>query len=144
MVNVVNTMVKRSYIKIVGPPILKAIKELEKIAVDMPEHCIMNTVISTAMPPQLARDVGGTPYNTPFPRDPILSTFSLNYYQASGVMLSKERCENIISRSVTSLGNYDFFFEWNKDFTHDELMILIGKIDESLGKLGCLYTIVTK
>ena len=34
-----------SYIKIYGPPLLKAIKALEKIAVDMPEVCIMDNQI---------------------------------------------------------------------------------------------------
>ena len=37
----------KSYIKIYGPPVLKAIKALETIAVDMPEVCIWNTIIET-------------------------------------------------------------------------------------------------
>ena len=32
----------KTFIKIYGPPLLKTIKKLEKIAPDMPEVCIMN------------------------------------------------------------------------------------------------------
>ena len=35
----------KSFIKIYGPPVLKAIRELERIAIDMPEVCIIDTVI---------------------------------------------------------------------------------------------------
>jgi len=43
----------RSFIKIYGPPVLKAVKALEKIAIDMPEVCIMNTIISDIAPSSL-------------------------------------------------------------------------------------------
>lgn len=40
-----------SYIKIYGPPHLKAIRALEKIAIDMPEVCILDTVIERSPRP---------------------------------------------------------------------------------------------
>ncbi len=40
----------KSYIRIYGPPLLKAIRALEKIAVNMPEVCIMDTMIESSMP----------------------------------------------------------------------------------------------
>jgi len=49
----------RSCIKIYGPPILEAIRELEKVAVDMPEVCIMDYVIQKDLSPRIARDLGG-------------------------------------------------------------------------------------
>jgi hypothetical protein len=50
----------RSYIKIYGPPILEAIKELEKLAVDLPEVCIMDYVIAHDLSPEISKDIGGT------------------------------------------------------------------------------------
>jgi len=48
-------MPTRSYIKIFGRPILEAIRELEKLAVDMPEVCIMDYVIQPCFPNRLKR-----------------------------------------------------------------------------------------
>jgi hypothetical protein len=44
----------KSYVKIVGPPLLEAIKALEKMAIDMPEVCIMDTVIENTMLPMIS------------------------------------------------------------------------------------------
>jgi hypothetical protein len=38
----------KSYVRIYGPPLLKAIRALEKIAVNMPEVCIMDTMIESS------------------------------------------------------------------------------------------------
>ena len=40
----------KSYIKIWGPPLGKAIRTLEKIAIDMPQVCIMDTFIEAEHP----------------------------------------------------------------------------------------------
>ena len=49
-----------SYIKIFGPPVLKAVRELEKVAVDMPDVFIMDTIFARTreFPSYLARDLG--------------------------------------------------------------------------------------
>jgi hypothetical protein len=115
----------RSYIKIYGPPILKAIKVLEKLAIDTPQVCIMDTVISQELP---------------------------QFHTSQGVMdwfggpdsITVERCGNIISDSGEALGEYDFFFEWFTDPSMDQLNDLIEKIDNGLTEVGCKYTITTK
>ncbi len=124
-------MTKTSYIKIYGPPVLKAIRELEKIAVDMPEVCIMDTVMA-----------GVPDYTTAF-SDP---DFTLDYFsQTLGpIEIKVERCDTIISKSGERLGEYDFFYEWFTEPTMDQLNGLIEKIDEALTPLGCRYTITTK
>ena len=38
----------KSYVKILGPPLLDAIRALDKIAVDMKEVCVMNPLIQLA------------------------------------------------------------------------------------------------
>lgn len=115
----------KSYIKIYGPPTMKAIKELQKIAVGMPDVCIMDTVIAQGLPRF----------------DTIEGTMDF-FGGASEITL--ERCNNIISKSGESLGEHDFYFEWFTDPKMDQLNDLIGKIDEAMTPHGAKYTITTK
>jgi len=115
----------RSFIKIYGPPILKGIKALEKIAIDMPEVCIMDTIIAQSLPPS----------------GPLEDT--TGYFMPLGE-ISVERCNKIISKSGEVLGEYDFFFEWFTKPTMEQLNELIAKIDEVLTSIGSRYTITTK
>jgi len=128
----------RSYIKIYGPPISEAIKELEKLAVDMPEVCIMDYVIQNDLSPKIAEDVGGSTVDT--------SNVSIPgfFVQRTGVVLPVKRYHSIISKHGQRLGEYDFFFEWYEKPETSQLIDLIRKIDEALKPLGCLYTITTK
>ncbi len=122
----------KSYIKIFGPPVGKTIKALEKIAVKIPEVCIMSAPIRAAMglPQSAAR--GG------FFGDPG----SINvYFEAE---MPEERCSKIISKSGESLGEYNFYFEWFKTPSMEDTMMLIGKIDAAVKKTGAQYTITTK
>jgi hypothetical protein len=116
----------KSYVKVYGPPTLKAIKELEKLAVGMPEVCIMDTII----------------VQSETPLDEV--TGVMEYFKSLPTEISTERCGNIISKSGEVLGEYDFFFEWFTDPTMDQMNDLIEKIDEALAPLGCKYTITTK
>ena len=120
----------RSYIKIQGPPVLKAIEALEKMAIPEEEVCIMDSLLAGAMS-----------YGTP-----NLSTMEgvADYFAVTGIGLADKRCGNIISKSSEQLGDYDFFFEWFTNPKPDRLKELIGKIDETLAPLGCGYEITTK
>ena len=115
----------KSYIKIYGPPHLKAITALEQIAVDLPETCIMDRAIYNDIPKSLAKDVGG-------------------WFTSRGVVIPIERCESIISKSGESLGEHDFFFEWYSQPKREQIVDLIERIDEALTKVGCMYTITTE
>ena len=117
-------IILKSYIKIYGPPILKAIRALEKAAIDMPEVCIWDTLIE-AVPMYDSSDV-------------------LGYFQLSGVELPSQRCSQIISKSGEKVGEYNFYFEWFKNPTQEELNVFIEKIDNALTPIGCRYTITTK
>jgi len=115
----------KSYVKVYGPPLLKAIKALEKVAIGLPEVCIWNTFMTYS----------------PF----VLGDTSYEYlseYFAGEV--PEKRCSTIISKSGESLGEYDFFFEWFKKPTMDELNNLIENVDEALASLGVKYTLTTK
>jgi hypothetical protein len=119
----------KSYVKVYGPPLLKAIKALEKVAIGLPEVCIWNTFMASV---------------------PSFSSYGdTNYRDVSGYFarvgeVPEKRCSTIISKSGESLGEYDFFFEWFKNPTMDELNNLIEKIDEALAPLGVKYTLTTK
>jgi hypothetical protein len=122
-----------SYIKLYGPPIYDSIKALEKIAIDMPEVCIMSNPIRVTLPSYAERQQGSS----------LIHGGAYDYFMELGD-ITEERCEKIISRSGEKLGEYDFFFEWFKEPNMDELNNLIKKIDETLAPLGVRYSIVTK
>ena len=122
----------KSYIKIIGPPIAKTIKALEKVAVETPEVCVMSTPLEVSL------------------RAPVTSpsyvglddSFSINGYFDSE--MPEERCKKIISKSGESLGEYDFYFEWFKEPSMDDLMGLLEKVDEAVKGTGASYTVTTK
>ncbi|MEM3056308.1 MAG: hypothetical protein QW639_03655 [Candidatus Bathyarchaeia archaeon] len=60
-----------------------------------------------------------------------------------GIEVPVERCGKLVSKSG-ELGEHDFFFEWFKESTMEELNKPIEKIDAVLAPLGCKYTITTK
>lgn len=119
----------RSFIKIYDPPVLNAIKVLEQIAIDVPQVCIMDPLIGHAR----ATNVLGE-----------RTSDMMDYFSEYKSDLSKKRCDTLISKSWELLGEYDFFFEWLRDPTVEELNKLIDQVDESLSPLGCKYTITTK
>jgi hypothetical protein len=126
----------RTYVKIYGPPILKTIKALEQVVLDIPEVCIMSMPLSMTIQMSSQTTGGGGP-GWPFSSEVVRRIFGAND-------LPQERCETIISKSSQSLGEYDFFFEWFQKPTVDQIKELIEKIDEAVKPLGSLYTVTTK
>ena len=135
-----------TFVKIIGPPISKALKELEKIAINKPDVCMMSAPISLHLPLQLAKDISGYTGYSEKPKylDPKLPELTWRYFKSSNLIISRERCENIISKSGVKLGEYDFYFEWKTKPTGKDIEELVQEIDSALGPLGCLYTLVTK
>jgi hypothetical protein len=106
--------------------------------------CI-NYLISTRRVRARVRDVGLEPqrgFKTNVPR--YDSAGLLEYFRSSGLVITEERCEIIISDSGQALGEYDFFFEWLEKPNMFQLRDLIVKIDEALADVGCLYSVNTK
>jgi len=126
-----------SYIKLYGPPIYDAVKALEKIAIEMPEVCIMDTMIAATIPSQsFGPDdrMGGTP---------VIPGGVYNYFLDMGE-ITRERCDHIISKSGEKLGEYDFYFEWFTGPNMDQMNDLIKAIDKALAPIGVRYSITTK
>jgi hypothetical protein len=134
----------RSYIKLLGPPILGGIKALEKVAIDMPEVCMMHRTFAKGLSPHIARDIGLEPQSARLRVPSYDSAMLVEYFRSSGVFVTQERCESIISESGQALGEYDFFFEWHEKPNTSQLTDLITKIDEALADVGCLYSVNTK
>ena len=136
----------RSYIKILGPPLGEALRALETLAIDMPQVCIMDKIIIHDIPPgvslgDIANDLEGTPIMRDIESDPTIAERTQEFFNSRGVEIPIERCNSIISKSGEQLGENDFFFEWTHNVSHEELNLLIEKIDKSFEKLGCLYSI---
>ena len=121
----------RSYIKVYGPPLLKAIRALEKVAVEFSETTTIRQY--NILTPTL-------PYYDVRPGDVRSYTQAL----LPEVEIAADEKVKLISKASDTLGDYDFFFEWGKEPTKQEVQELIAKIDEALSDCGCRYTIVTK
>jgi len=126
-----------TYIKVLGPPLLKTIKELEKVAIDMPEVCIMDFIISSEIPQSLAKDLGGYFIES---RELVSDYF----FRGTSTRIPIERCHTIISKSGVNLGDYDFYFEWAKKPSVKQIEDLVERIDVALAPLSVIYTITTK
>jgi len=116
----------KSYIKIYGPPILKALDGLEKVAGEMPEISFYYHYILGFIPV-------GKSTSAPLDEEPL--GLGEKY---------KARSKTSVSKSGYALGDYDFFFEWAKEPDGEQLRNLIEKIEKVLAPLGCKYTITTK
>jgi hypothetical protein len=127
-----------SYVKIYGPPVLEAIKALEKVAIDIPEVCIMDYAILSDLSPGEAEDIGGRAVER---IDVLIPEF---FQRRTDAAVPVERCQSIISEHGQKLGEYDFFFEWRETPEASQIEGLIERIDKALKPLGCLYTITTK
>lgn len=54
------------------------------------------------------------------------------------------RCDRIVNSGERIVGDYDFYFEWLKNPSLEQLNGLIQGIDDALEPLGCKYTVTTK
>ena len=135
-----------TFLKIFGPPVLKAIRALELIAVSMPEVRIMDTIIVQGISKDISRDVGVSQTQRAgrgslglYPGGSVR-----RYFTSHDIAVPVERTRSIVSNAGESLGDYDFFFEWVQEPTMEQVFDLIERIDVALAPLGCWYKITTK
>lgn len=116
----------KTYVKIYGPPLMEALSELQKIASEMPK--VTHFHFMTGLPG--------------LPTEPVYGE------AATPAAVIREHAEKVthplISKSGHTLGDYDFFFEWEHDPIWNETRDLISKIDRAFSRLGCKYTLTTK
>jgi hypothetical protein len=119
-----------SYVKIYGPPVLKAIKALEAVAVDLSK----------------VTEVKFSHKCLPYP-DRMQSNVRDFEKYLKGMERTYVDCYEpikLISDSHQMLGEYDFLFEWAEKPTMAKIEQLVERIDEALKGLGCHYTLVTR
>jgi hypothetical protein len=119
-----------SYVKIYGPPVLKAIKALEAVAVDLSK----------------VTEVKFSHKCLPYPNRMQSNVRDFEKYLKNMERTYVECYEpvKLISDSHQMLGEYDFLFEWAEKPTMAKIENLVEKIDEALKDLGCHYTLMTK
>ena len=120
----------RSYVKIYGPPLVKAIEALEAVAVDVSK----------------ATELKFSHKCVPYPARMQSSTSDWDQYLKNMQRLYVDCYEpvRLISDSHQLLGEYDFFFEWTEEPSIAQIEGLLKKIDDALEGLGCNYTLTTK
>jgi len=120
----------RSYVKLYGPPIRKAINTLEAVAVDMSK----------------AIDVKFSHKCLPYPTRYQSNTNDWNQYLKNMESMYVDCYEpvKLISNSHQLLGEYDFFYEWVETPEMAQIEELLKKIDDALEGMGCNYTLTTK
>ena len=119
----------KTYIRIYGPPLLKAIKALEGAAVEMSK----------------ATEVKFSHKCVPYPTRMQSDRRDWNNYldNMRKMYVDCYEPQKIISEASATLGDYDFFFEWTENPTNKQINELINTVDETLSPLGCLYTVTT-
>lgn len=120
----------KTYVKIYGPPIMDALKELQNIAGEMPKVAHFHFMAG----------LEGLPGTSQGPEAVLAHSSSYAAEEKTITMVKKSS----VSKSGHTLGDYDFFFEWEHDPTWFEMTELISKIDKAFSRLGCKYTLATK
>ncbi len=114
----------KALIRLYGPPYLKAIEALEKIAVESPHFCLMNPVLLHSDPYVRAVD------------------WVYNYFKERGTV-TYERCGRLLA-PAEELEGYDFVFVWTVEPNMEGVNRLIEEIDDALMPLGTRYTVSFK
>lgn len=120
----------KTYVRIFGPPLLKAIKALEGVAVDM----------SKAIEVKFSHKC--VPYPTRLQSDKRdWDTYLKNLQNTYTDCYEPQK---IISDASMTLGEYDFVFEWTEKPSMKKILGLIENIDGALGDLGVYYSLTTE
>ena len=120
----------KSYVKIYGPPVLKAIKALEGVAVEM----------------SMSIGVKFSHKCIPYPKRTQPNTADWDAYLKNMERTYVDCYEpvRLISDSKQMLGEHDFFFDWVEEPNVQKIESLLDKIDSALKGLGCYYTLTTE
>ncbi len=120
----------KSYVRIYGPPLLKAIRTLEGVAVELSKET----------------EVKFSHKCVPYPTRLQSDKNDWNSYLQNMQKTYKDcyEPEKIISDAAMTLGDYDFVFEWTSKPSIKQIENLISKVDAALAKVGVLYTLTTE
>jgi len=119
----------KTYIKIYGPPLMKALQALEGVAVAMSKENEVKFMHKCV------------PYPTRMQAD--TNDWSAYLKNLSNTYVDCYEPQKLISDAKQTLGEHDFMFDWVEKPTVKNLEKLIEKIDTSFQGLGVLYTMTT-
>lgn len=120
----------KTNVRIYGPPLMKAIKKLEGVAVEMSKAVeVKFSHKCVPYPTRLQSD--RTDWNT------YLKNLSNTYTDCY-------EPQKIISDASMTMGDYDFIFEWTTKPRMKQVQGLIEKIDKALDKVGVYYSLITE
>lgn len=123
------TMAK-TYVRLYGPPLMKAIHALEGVAVELSKAVeIKFSHKCVPYPTRLQSDKND--WNT------YLKNLSNTYRDCYEPV-------KIISDASMTLGDHDFVFEWSEKPSLKKVQNLIVKIDDALAEVGVHYTLTTE
>jgi hypothetical protein len=120
----------KSYVRIYGPPLLKAIKALEGVAVTM----------STKTEVKFSHKC--VPYPTRMQSDK--NDWNAYLQNMKKTYTDCYEPEKIISDASMTMGNYDFVFDWTSKPSITQIEDLIARVDAVLEKVGVMYTLTTE
>ncbi|MFH1179023.1 MAG: hypothetical protein V1710_01550 [Candidatus Bathyarchaeota archaeon] len=120
----------KSYVRIYGPPLLKAIKALEGVAVTM----------STKTEVKFSHKC--VPYPTRMQSDK--NDWNAYLQNMKKTYTDCYEPEKIISDASMTMGDYDFVFDWTSKPTITQIEDLIARVDAALEKVGVMYTLTTE
>jgi len=120
----------KTYVRIYGPPLMKALKALEGVAVEMSK----------------ATEVKFSHKCVPYPTRLQSDKRDWNNYlkNLSQTYTDCYEPQKIISDASMTLGDSDFVFEWSDKPTMKKVQDLIEKIDDALAGVGVHYTLTTE
>jgi len=120
----------KTYVRIYGPPLMKALQALEGVAVEMSKE----------------REVKFSHKCIPYPTRLQADNRDWNNYlnNLKNTYVDCYEPAKIISDAHQTLGDHDFMFEWAEKPTLKQLESLIEKIDAALGGIGVHYTLTTE
>lgn len=120
----------KSYVRIYGPPLLKAIRVLEGVAVEMSNKT----------------EIKFSHKCVPYPTRMQSDRNDWNAYLKNMQKTYKDcyEPEKILSDASMTLGDYDFVFEWTSKPSIVQVEDLIAKVDAALSNVGVLYTLTTE
>lgn len=120
----------KSYVRVYGPPLLKAIRVLEGVAVELSNKT----------------EIKFSHKCVPYPTRMQSDKNDWNAYLRN-MQKTYRDCyepEKIISDASMTLGDYDFVFEWTSKPSIVQVEDLITRVDKALSNVGVLYTLTTE
>lgn len=131
----------KTYVKLDIEDKKKAMTALRKIAIDTPKICIMDTGLKEDLALDTAKGTGPGGVPGAGGQGSLDSVQMIMNYFGGPNVISRERCQTILSKSDVELGDNDFLYEWSDNPTSGQIAKLEERIAKELKPMGVKYTV---